>query len=400
MKVLSKIVGIVAIAAIALAFSLNFHKLNNQDLAVVQSLTGETVLKRDAGWWFQVCPTIWIYPKAGVYRLNGRDGDTLKIQFNNKSTAELRCMIGYRIDLASDEQLIALHQQVEGNDDKIWQLVLTEVNTIAQCITTQYDPSEVIGGEKFPLFAKDLANSILHNKTLLAQGIDLNVFKVDGKPEPDKATQQQFAEQREAALAKELARAQIKKLEADTDRERAEAARRTEHEKIEAQAQMAKEKLDYERKKQNEIIEAEKQLALAKIAKQEAEVKAEQEKHVAEIEANKVLSIAEIQKKTETEKLEVEKLVAEQLKVAADAKKIQIEKSGAITEAERVRLEIDMNTKVKIAEAYAKGLGQVKMPMVINSGSGNSAPSDALKTFFDLKSAALALEMSENQKTK
>lgn len=59
-----------------------------------------------------------------------------------------------------------------------------------------------------------------------------------------------------------------------------------------------------------------------------------------------------------------------------------------------------MKTKVSIAEAYAKGLGQVKMPMVINSSSGNSAPSDALKTFFDLKTAALALEMSENQKTK
>lgn len=144
-----------------------------------------------------------------------------------------------------------------------------------------FDPSEVIGGEKFPEFVKAMATAVMHNEILLKQGIDVDVFKVDGKPDPDPDTKKQFAEKREAALAKELAKSQVKKLEAETERERAEAARKTEHEKIEAQALMAKEKLDYERQKQNEVIAAQKKLELAQIAKQEAEAKAQQEAEVA-----------------------------------------------------------------------------------------------------------------------
>ena len=101
-----------------------------------------------------------------------------------------------------------------------------------------------------------------------------------GKPIPDKRTEQQFDLQREADLAKRLAAAKVKQLEAETEQERAEADRKTEHEKIEAQALMAKEKLDYERQKQNETIAAQKKLELAQIAKQEAEVKAQQEAEV------------------------------------------------------------------------------------------------------------------------
>lgn len=374
-------IGCVAAFVIALVIALQFaHKLENQNLAIVQSMGGDVEVRKTAGWWLQVSPTIWEYPKAGVYRLNGNDGDTLKIQFNNKSTADLNCMIGYRLDSATDEQFIKLHQQVEGHDEKIWQQVLTEVNTISQCIASQYDPSEVIGGEKFPEFVKALAKAVLHNEILLKQGIDVDVFKVDGKPEPDPDTKKQFAEQREAALAKELAKSQIKKLEAETEKERAEAARKTEHEKIEAQAQMAKEKLDFERQKQNETITAEKRVALAELAKKEAEVKANQEAEVAKVEANKVLVVAEIQKKTEQEKLEIEKLIAEQKKVAADAKKIEIEKSGAITELQRMQLTIDKETKIGVAEAYAKGIAGAKLPtMWVTGGKDGSSASNPIE---------------------
>ena len=378
-------IGVVALFAIGIAVTLQFaHKIDNQNMAIVQTMTGEVIDWRDCGWFVMISPTIWEYSKAGVYNLNGHDGDTLKIQFNNKSTADLNCMIGYRIDGASKEQFIKLHQQVEGSDEKIWKLVLTEVNTIAQCVASQFDPSEVIGGEKFPEFVKAMATAVMHNEILLKQGIDVDVFKVDGKPDPDPDTKRQFAEQREAALAKELAKSQVKKLEAETERERAEAARKTEHEKIEAQALMAKEKLDYERQKQNEVIAAQKKLELAQIAKQEAEVKAQQEAEVAKVEANKLREVAEIEKQTEAARLEKEKLVAEQVKVAALAKKEQIEKSGAITEKEKLQLEIGMKTKIGVAEAYGKALASAKLPqmMVVGGGSdgktSNANPFDIL----------------------
>ena len=388
-------VGLVVTFIIAIAVTLQFaHKIDNQNMAIVQTMTGNVIAWRDCGWFVMISPTIWEYSKAGVYNLNGHDGDTLKVQFNNKSTADLNCMIGYRIDGATDEQFIKLHQQVEGSDEKIWRLVLTEVNTIAQCVASQFDPSEVIGGEKFPDFVKALASAVMHNEILLKQGIDVDVFKVDGKPDPDPDTKKQFAEQREAALAKELAKSQVKKLEAETERERAEAARKTEHEKIEAQALMAKEKLDYERQKQNEVIAAQKKLELAQIAKQEAEVKAEQEAAVAKVEANKLREVAEIEKQTEAARLEKEKLVAEQIKVAALAKKEQIEKSGAITEKEKMQLEIDMKTKIGVADAYGKALASAKLPqmMVIGGSDGKSANVNP----FDILLRTMTLERLNN----
>ena len=392
-------VGLVVTFIIAIAVTLQFaHKIDNQNMAIVQTMTGNVIAWRDCGWFVMISPTIWEYSKAGVYNLNGHDGDTLKVQFNNKSTADLNCMIGYRIDGATDEQFIKLHQQVEGSDEKIWRLVLTEVNTIAQCVASQFDPSEVIGGEKFPDFVKALASAVMHNEILLKQGIDVDVFKVDGKPDPDPDTKKQFAEQREAALAKELAKSQVKKLEAETERERAEAARKTEHEKIEAQALMAKEKLDYERQKQNEVIAAQKKLELAQIAKQEAEVKAEQEAAVAKVEANKLREVAEIEKQTEAARLEKEKLVAEQIKVAALAKKEQIEKSGAITEKEKMQLEIDMKTKIGVADAYGKALASAKLPqmMVIGGSDGKSANANP----FDILLQTMTLEKLNNVATK
>lgn len=389
-------VSVVALFAIAVAVTLQFaHKLENQNMAVVQSMGGDVEARRESGWWIQISPTIWEYPKAGVYSLNGKDGDTLKIQFNNKSTADLNCMIGYRIDGATDEQFIKLHQQVEGAEEKIWFMVLSEVNTIAQCVASQFDPSEVIGGEKFPEFVKTLATAVLHNEVLMKQGIDVDVFKVNGKPEPDPDTKKQFAEQREAALAKELAKSQVKKLEAETEKERAEAARKTEHEKIEAQALMAKEKLDYERQKQNETIAAEKKLALAQIAKQEAEVKAQQEAEVAKVEANKLLAVAEIQKQTEAANLEKIKLIAQQQVAEAEARKVQIEKSGAITEKEKLTLEIDMKTKIGVADAYGKALASAKLPQMMVIG-GNSDGKSANANPFDILLQTMTLEKLGN----
>ena len=384
-------VGIAILLAIVAAVIFQFaHKIDNQNMAVVQSMTGDVTARRESGWWIQISPTIWEYPKAGVYSLNGKDGDTLKIQFNNKSTADLNCMIGYRIDGATDEQFIKLHQQVEGNEEKVWLMVLSEVNTIAQCVASQFDTSEVIGGGKFPDFVTTLAKAVIHNEVLLKQGIDVDVFKVNGKPEPDPETKKQFAEQREAALAKELAKSMVKKLEAETERERATALQKTEHEKIEAQALMAKEKLDYERQKQNEVIAAQKKLELAQIAKQEAQVKAEQEAEVAKVEANKLREVAEIEKQTEAARLEKEKLVAEAVKVSALAKKEQIEKSGAITEKEKIQLEIEMKTKIGVAEAYGKALSTAKLPQMMVVGGSDGKTSNANP--FDILLQTMTLE--------
>jgi hypothetical protein len=370
----------------ALAYCVVFaNKLNVQDLAVVQAFTGETVVRREAGWWIQMSPTIWRYPRAGVYQLNSRDRDLLDIQFKNKSTAKLKANIGYRIDGSTDEQIVALHQQVEGEEEKIWQMMLTALNTVAQSITTKYDPSDVIGGDKFEEMIQEIYREIVHNKELKAHGIDVNYFAVDGRPIPDAQTEEQFNKQKEADLAKRLAEAEKLKLESEKIRVEAQYQKEIAEYKGKADAETAKLVTEAERTKRLAAIEASKKVEVEKLAKEEllvkmnkekeaAEIEVEKQKAVAKIEAEKLLEVARIQKETEAAKLEAEKLVAEQKKVAAEAKKTEIEKSGAVTELQRLQIVTEKETRIGVAEAYAKGISGAKLPqMWVSGGSPDGA---------------------------
>ena len=385
-------VGAVVLIAIAVAVVLQFaHKLENQNLAIVQSMTGDVDVRKTAGWWIQISPTITEYPKAGIYRLHSKDRDSLEIQFKNKSTATLNVNIGYRIDGASNETLIALHQQVEGKDEKIWTMLLTALNTMAQSVTTKYDPSDVIGGDKFDTMIKEMYTAIMHNDELLKHGIDVNYFAVDGRPIPDPNTKAQFDKQREADLAKRLAEAEKLKLEAETIRTKAQYDREIAEFKGKADAETAKLRTEAERQKELATIEAEKKVEVAKLEKEQATIEIEKQKEVAKIEAEKLREVAEIEKATEAARLEKEKLIAEQVKVAALAKKEQIEKSGAITEKEKLQLEIDMKTKIGVAEAYGKALASAKLPQMMvvgGSGDGKSASTNP----FDILLYTLANE--------
>ena len=386
----------------------------------MQAFTGETVVRRDPGWWIQCSPTIWEYPKAGVYQLNARDRDSLEIQFNNKSKATMNVAIGYRIDYKTDsvkgadgktveqitpftdDEIIALHQQVEGKDEKIWKMVLTCLNTVAQSITTKFDPSDVIGGDQFEPMVREMYTSIMHNPELRKHCIDINYFAVDGRPLPDKDTEAQFNKQREADLAKRLAQAEKLKLESEKIKVEAQYAKEIAEFKGKADAETAKLKTEAERAATLAKIEAQKKVDVQELEKQEMLVKAtkekevakiavEKEKEVAKIQAEKLREVAQIQKETEAANLEKEKLIAEQVKVAALAKKEQIEKSGAITEKDKLQLEIDMKTKIGVAEAYGKALASAKLPQMMvvgGSGDGKSASTNP----FDILLYTLANE--------
>lgn len=385
------IAAIIAVA-VGTGITLQFaHKLENQNLAIVQSMAGAVEVRRVPGWWLQVSPTIVEYAKAGMYQLNSSDRDSLEIQFNNKSKATMNVAIGYRIDGATDEILIALHQQVEGQDEKIWKMVLTCLNTCAQTITTKYDPSSVIGGEKFEPMVKEMYTAVMHNPELMKHGIDINYFAVDGRPIPDKDTEAQFSKQREADLAKRLAEAEKIKLEAETLRTKAQYDREIAEFKGKADAETAKLKTEAERTAELAKIEAQKKVDVAKLEKEQAAIEVEKQKEVAKVEAEKLREVAEIEKQTEAARLEKEKLIAEQIKVAALAKKEQIDKSGAITEKERIQLEIDKETKIGVAEAYAKGIAGAKLPQMWVTG-GSSADGKSSQNPIELLINTMTLE--------
>ena len=363
----------IAIILTGLCFTQTLHVNNVQDLQIIQSITGEVTVRKEAGWYSMVCPRIWTYPKAGVYQLNAKDKDLLDIQFKNKSTAKIMANIGYRIDGASNDVLIALHQQVEGNDEKIWRMLITALNTAAQSITTKYDPSEVIGGDQFEPMIREIYAAIIHNKELLKLGIDVNYFAVDGRPIPDDETQKQFARQKDADLSRRLAEAEKIKLEAETLKTKANYAREIEEFRGKADAETAKLKTEKEREATLAKIEAQKAVDVARLEKERAEIDVEKAKAVATIEAEKQLAVAEVQKKTEAEALEAIKLKAEQEIEKAKAKKQSIELSGAITEVQQAELNLQRDIAKFKWESIGKAIAGVKLPQMMNIGSGDGS---------------------------
>jgi len=385
-----KVIAAAVIAIVALICFVKMAHVNDvQNLQIIQSVTGQVTVRKQAGWYFMMCPRIWKYSKAGVYQLNSEDKDLLDIQFKNKSTAKLKANIGYRIDGASDETLIALHQQVEGDDEKIWKMLLTALNTTVQSITTKYDPSDVIGGDKFEPMIKEIATNILHNPELMAHGIDVNYFAVDGRPLPDKDTEEQFNRQKEADLARRLAEAEKIKLESETLKTEANYKREIAEFKGKADAETAKLKTEAEREKELATIAAQKQVEVAKLEKERAVIEVERQKEVAKVEAEKALAVAEVQKQTEKETLEAIKLKAEQRVAEAEAKKVAIEKSGAITELQQAELDLQRAIAQYKWESIGKAIAGVKLPTMMNIGSGVDGKNgvSALDQFIQLLTA-------------
>lgn len=363
-KTISSLVlfGILVVIGL-ICFTKTLHVNDVQNLQVIQSIDGDITVRREGGWYTMICPRIWEYPKASVEICNEKDKDAIVMQFSNKSTAMLACQIGYRIDSTNDEQIIKLHQQVEGADEKIWAKVRTTLQTVAQCIASQYSPSESV--EKFPEFAKKIQSAIVHEPSLLAEGIDVVSFTCAGLPKYDTETIAQFAKQKEADLAKRLAEAEKIKLEAEKLKVEANYQMQIAEQKGQAEAQMAKDVQSKEREKKMAEIEAAKAVEVAKLEKERAVIEVERQKEVARVEAEKLFAVAEVQKKTEAENLEAIKLRAEQKVAEAEAKKVAIEKSGAITELQQAQLDLERAIAQYKWESIGKAIAGVKLPQMV-----------------------------------
>ena len=368
-------------------FCKTLHCNDVQNLMIVQNIDGTIEVRREGGWFTRIWPKIWTYPKASVEICNEGDRDAIKMQFSNKTTASLACQVGYRIDSTNDAQVLALHQLVEGSDDKIWKIVQTSLQTAVQRIASQYTPSESV--EKFDEFQNKMTKVILHDPELLAKGIDVVSFTCAGLPKYDQETVAQFNKQKEADLAKRLAEAEKIKFEAEKIKVEAEYARQIAEQKGKAEAQMA-----------NEVQNAERTKKLAEIAAQQKVEVEKLEKEQMLIKASKELEVTEIAKQTEEKKLEITKIKADQKIVDAQAKQKEIELSGAITEQERVRLEFGMKTKIGVAAEMAKTYAHWSPQVIqVSGGNGNvSSATSSLDNFLNMEAAKAAIEMTKKSK--
>ena len=89
------------------------------------------------------------------------------------------------------------------------------------------------------------------------------------------------------------------------------------------------------------------------------------------IKASKELEVAEITRQTEEKQLEIIKIKADQRVAEAQAKKVAIEMSGAITEVQQAEIELQRQIAQYKWENIGKGIANMQLPAVLTLGSGN-----------------------------
>lgn len=394
----SIIIGVIIVILGLICFTKTLHVNDIDKIQIIQSISGDITVRRDGGWYTMICPKIWEYPKASVEICNDKDKDAILMQFSNKSLASLSCQIGYRIDGTNDAQIIKLHQLVEGLDSKLWQIVRTSLQTAAQRIASQYTPSESV--EKFDEFQTKIATAIIHDKDLLEMGIDVVSFTCAGLPKYDDETINQFNKQKIADLNKRLAESEKIQYEAETIKMQASYKKQIAEQQGQADAITAKLKTEAEREKELAEISARKQVEVARLEKERAEIEVEKLKAVAKIEAEKLLAVAEVQKKTEKENLEAVELRAKQTIAEAEAKKIAVDKSGAITEIQKAELDLQREIQKCKWEALGRAIGNIKLPTMMNISSPDAkGSSNGTVNSLDALIQTLTLEKLKNVST-
>ena len=360
------IVSFICFILVAVFVARTFHRNDISQLQVIQSFTGKTSVKTTGGIYFQLFPKIWTYNKTNQVAFSyvtdeSKDNDGVHVFFSNKGQGDVSTQITYNI-LTEEDKVYKMHELAKGDDDVIDRRILATIREITMREAGLITSSEAI--EKREEFANKIRKELLHNKDYIDIGIDITQFTITNITFDD-LTISAYKKAQEADLQKKTAESEKLNLQMQKEKTIAQYEQQTAESKGKAEVEKIKAVTDAEREKQLAEIKAEQEVKVAELSKQRAIV-----------EANKLLEVAEIQKKEEQAKLEVIKIQAEQKVAEAEAKKQQIELAGDITEKERFSLEIDMKTKIGVAEAFANGLHHLQLPKtVIYNGSSSNGES-------------------------
>ncbi len=362
------------------------HSNDIQEFQVVQSPTGAIDIIKDGGIYFKFMPKIWTYPKVEtVYFSNekdeSKDNDGVKVRFSNKGEGDISSQVVYRL-YNTNEEILKMHEYVAGSRDRVEELLLAKLKDIIMEKASNITSSQAV--ENREALAEQIRKDYVNNKELMNNGIKVEQFSIT-QISFDKTTTALFEAQQKADLQKKTAEAEKQNLIMQKERTEAEYAQKIAASKGAAEVEMMKQVTDAERQKKLAEIEAQKKVAIEQLAKEEALVK-----------ASKLLELAEIEKKTEAEKLEVIRLQANQKIDLAKAKQQEIQLSGAITETELTKLEIDRDTKIGVAKAIAEGLSKMTLPKTFIMGGGNvPAGQNPMETFFQLMNVKQAEELAK-----
>ena len=383
------VVGLVV--ALVLGFNF-FHSNNVQNFQVVQSLNGNVEIRAEGGFYCRFFPRIWTYPKVNTVffsneKKESKDQDGVQVRFSNKGEGDVSCQVVYRL-YTDQESIKRLHTYSGGSIDVIDNLVLSKLKDIAMTCASNITSSQAI--ENREEFAERIRKHFVNNKELKDAGIIVEQFSIT-KINFDRITTDLFQAQQRADLQKKTAEAEKQNLQMQKERTVAQYEQQVAESKGRAEVEKIKAVTDAQRQKELAEIKAQQEVVVAELAKKQASVEAEKQLAVAEIakkqaavEAEKKLEVAEIQRKEEAAKLEVIKIQSDQKVAAAKARQQEIQLSGAMAENERIKLEIEKETKIGVAHAWAQGLSQMKLPNTLMIGGADGKSSTPIDTLVNL----------------
>ena len=365
----ASVIGAVLLAIVICSFFL--HSNDVQNFQVIQSITGDVEIRHDGGYYFRAFPRIWKYPKVNTVFFSNetqesKDKDGVQVRFSNKGEGDVSCQVVYRL-YTDQESIKILHTYAGGNIDVIDNLILSKLKDTAMTCASNITSSQAI--EDREEFANNIRKTFVNNAELKAAGIVVEQFSIT-KINFDKVTTDLFQAQQKADLQKKTAEAEKQNLIMQKERTVAQYEQQVAESRGKAEVEKIKAVTDAQRQKELAEIKAQQDVAVAELAKKQATV-----------EAQKKLEVAEIQKKEEAAKLEVIKIQSDQKVAAAKAREQEIKLSGAMTETDRVRLEIEKETKIGVAREWAKGLATVRLPNTLMIGGADgkgTSPIDAL----------------------
>ena len=387
----------VALFFIVLIFGVIFgsnlvHKVDDTEWQAVQYINGAVEIKESAGIYFAFFPKVTEYPRYQYFEFTREatpespTDESTRVTFNDGGTADVNVSI--RVALPNDNDAKRLfHRQFNGNMENVKNAVWAHLSNVLKASGPIMSASENQASRKgeFNTVVFEQLNAGLYEM----KRIEKTLEQVDEKGNAIKvfATEVVLGQNGRPIITQVSPLAQLGVSVTQfsiTETEYDEQTRKQFSQKKEAFLQAESAKAQREGEVQQRLMIVEKGLrqkaeqeALSNLEKTKATITAQKEKEVAETEAAKLLSVAELTKKTaETagaQKLSVAKLEresaeeqAKQILVLATAEKERIAQAGAITEKEKLTLEIQKETAIGVAQALSK----VNVPQFIISGGG------------------------------
>lgn len=311
--------------------------------------------------------------------------DAINVRFAGGGTAMIDGNVRYRLP-SSDDLRLKLHEDFTSYKAIQNDLIRQYISETLKVTASVFKPEDTYAGRKgefIQLFEEQLENGIYKTKsqqivTKDADGNDITDTIVnivlDDNNKPIIAKESPFQ-----LYGIELTQVGLKDIDYDERTDTLIAKKQeSEQQKIVSRAAAEKAKQDaitaIEQGKANTALAEANALVLKKTAVVEAEKEKEvaklnalKEKEIAELDAQKKLAVAELNRRSAEENA---KALLTTKEAEAKANKLLVE--AGLTPKEKA--EIDMKTKIGVAEALAK----VKVPAIVNNGNGGNNPMDAI----------------------